>query len=241
MNIFPVKTRVFTPPKDDLYAVLDEYLHDVQKNDIVAVTSKVVAIHEGRCVSMDTIDKPSLIREEAEYLLDTEYRPYPLTVKYHALISGAGIDESNGAGYYVLLPTDPYGHARTIHTYLKKRFNLSNVGVIITDSHSLPFRYGAMSVSIGCWGFRPVESHIGKPDLFGRTMKYSSTNLVDSLSAACALVSGECDEAQPIVVLRDVPNIVYTEEDVRDELLIPREEDIYRILYKDFKKPNAQG
>jgi dihydrofolate synthase / folylpolyglutamate synthase len=241
MFLTPIKTRIFNPPKDDLYQILDEYLTDVRERDLVAVTSKVVAIHEGRCIPMDTIDKPTLIRREAEYLLDTEYRPHPLTVKYHALISSAGIDESNGDGYYVLLPTDPYRHAREIHRYLKNRFGLNSVGVIITDSHSLPFRYGAMSVSIGSWGFKPVESHIGKPDLFGRPMKYSSTNIVDSLSAACALVSGECDEAQPIVVLRDVPNIVYTEEDVRDELLIPREEDIYKVLYKDFKKPDVQG
>ncbi len=238
MQLIPVKTRVFYPPQDDLYEILDESLSDVQERDIVLVTSKVVAIHQGRCVSMANVDKEELVKAEADYIFNPAEHKHPLTIKYNALISSAGIDESNGSGYYILLPAKPFETAREIQKYLKNRFGLKQLGVIITDSHSLPFRYGAMSVSIGYFGFEPVTSHIGRSDLFGRVMKYSSTNIVDSLASASALVSGECDEAQPVVIARSVPNIVFSEEDLRDKLLVPRAEDIYRDLYKDFKKSN---
>jgi hypothetical protein len=52
MQVIPIKTRVLTPPQDDLFAVLDEYLTDVQEGDIIAISSKVVALHEGRCESL---------------------------------------------------------------------------------------------------------------------------------------------------------------------------------------------
>ena len=236
MHYIPIKTRTFIPPQDNLFAVLDESLTDVQESDVIVVTSKVVSIHEGRCVPMEGTDKSELVRQEAEYIFNPEDRVHPLTITHHALISAAGIDESNSSGYYTLLPEKPFESAQEIYQYLKKRFNREHLGVIITDSHSLPFRYGAMSVSIGYWGFVPVESHVGRADLFGRLMKFSSTNIVDSISAGCALVTGECDESQPVVIVRNVPNVIFTDVDVREKLLIPFEEDIYKSLFKDFKK-----
>ena len=239
MKLIPIKTRTFTPPQDNLYVILDESLHGVEERDIVLVTSKVVSIHEGRCVHMDSSEKSELVIQEADYLYSPEGRAHPITIVHHALILSAGIDESNGYGYHILLPEKPYESAREIHTYLQNRFKLRDVGVIVTDSHSLPFRYGAMSVSIGHYGFNPVESHIGKPDLFGRVMQYSKTNLVDALAASATLVSGECAEAQPVVIARDVPNIIFTMEDTQKELCVPLEEDIYRALFRDFRKSDT--
>ncbi len=236
MQIIPIKTRILTPPQDDLFAVLDESLTDVVEGDIVVVTSKVVSIHEGRCVSIEGTEKETLIRGGAEYVFEQQNDRKPLTLVHNALISSSGIDESNGQGYYILLPEKPFDSAREIHTYLTKKFNLKNCGVIITDSHSLPLRYGAMSISIGCWGFVPVEDHKGREDLFGRIMKYSSMNIADSIAAASNLVSGECDESQPVVIARGVPNVVFTEDDMSSELFVPLEDDLYKILFKDFKK-----
>lgn len=237
MELIPIKTRVLHPPYDDLFGVLDAALSDLREGDVVVITSKVVAIHEGRCVPIHGTDKETLIRDEADLLSYPEGRTKPHTIIHNALISAAGIDESNGEGYYILLPKDPFASARTLHDYLKNRFSLREIGVVITDSHSLPFRYGAMSVAIGCWGFAPVESHIGRPDLFGRMMQYSKTNLPDSIAAATTLVSGECDECQPITIARGIPNLTFTDTDPRPEFFVPYEEDIYRDLYKDFHAP----
>lgn len=235
MELIPIKTRILHPPKDNLCAVLDTSLTDLRERDVVCITSKIVAIHEGRCVLIEGTDKRMLIESEATHIYYPEGKKKPLTITHNALISSAGIDESNGEGYYVLLPTDSFESARTIHAYLTKKYGLDKLGVVITDSHSLPFRYGAMSVAVGCWGFAPIESHIGRPDLFGRTMEYSKTNIPDSIAAATTLVTGECDEAQPITIVRDIPNLVFTNVDPRPEFFVQPEDDIYRDLYKDFK------
>ncbi len=237
MELIPVRTRVLHPPKDNLLEVIDTSLTDVQEGDIVIITSKVVAIHEGRCVPIEGTDKEALVRREAEYLYQSEGQKKPLTITNDALISAAGIDESNGEGYFILLPEDSYASAERIRAHIMERHGITHIGVVITDSHSLPFRYGAMSVSIGCWGFEPIESHIGRTDIFGRVMQYSKTNIPDSIAAAATLVSGECDEVQPIQIARGIPNLIWSDADPRPSFIIPRDEDIYRNLYQDFKKP----
>ncbi len=236
MELIPIKTRILTPPKDNLYELFEESVHDLREGDVVVVTGKVVSIHEERCVPMDGTDKEALVAREAEYICHWKEGRKPLTIVQNAVISAAGIDESNGSGYYILLPLKPFVSAQTIHAYLREKFSLNKIGVVITDSHSLPFRYGAMSVSIGCYGFIPVEDHRGRPDLFGRLMKYSSTNIADSIAAASTLVSGECAEAQPITIARGVPNLTFCEYDISSQLIVPPEEDLYQILFKEFKK-----
>lgn len=241
MELIPIKTRILHPPKDNLFEVFDAVLTDLCDGDVVAVTSKVVAIHEGRCAHFKGTNKEALVEREADALYYPEGKKKPLTIAHNALISAAGIDESNGEGYYILLPEDVFASAKTIHAYLVKRHRLNTLGVVITDSHSLPFRYGAMSVAIGCWGFAPIESHIGRPDLFGRTMQYSKTNIPDSIAAATTLITGECDESQPITIVRNIPNLVFTDTDPRPEFFVQREDDIYRDLYKDFQPGGRNG
>lgn len=234
MLCIPIKTRVLQPPHDDLYAVFDEFLCDVQEGDILAVSSKVVAIHEGRCLPIETTNKHDLITEEAELVIPRSYWPSPLTIRHSAFIGTAGIDESNANGHYILLPKDPFVSALQIHTYLKTRFKIQNVGVIIVDSHSAPLRRGALSVSIGFWGFAPTTNHVGEPDLFGREFKIEVSNLADALAASAGIVMGETDECQPVVVIRDVPKVAFTEAPKKDDLFIPPREDTFRVLYEDF-------
>ena len=226
-----------TPPKDDLFQLFDEHLADIREGDIVLVTSKVVSIHQGRCVPFrEGISKRTLVEREAEYLFDgqTKYSNSPLAIKYGALFYGAGIDESNANNHYILLPEKPYDFAFEIWKYLRAKHGIQNVGVIITDSHSLPLRRGCVSISIGLWGFHPIEHHAGKKDLFGRTLQISSTNIADALSAGVTVVTGETNECLPISIARGVPNVVFTPHDTRHEILIPPEDDIYYPLLKPF-------
>jgi dihydrofolate synthase / folylpolyglutamate synthase len=235
MELIPLRTRVLHPPKDDIYDVIDTAPTDVREGDVIIITSKIVAIHEGRCVPIEGTDKQALVRGEADALYYPQGKTKPLTITHNALISASGIDESNGEGYYILLPKDAFASAERIHTYLTSRCKIEKLGVVITDSHSLPFRYGALSIAIGCWGFEPILSHTGRPDIFGRTMQYSKTNLPDAIAAAATLVSGECDEVQPIQIARGIPNMVFTNESPQSSFFVPYEDDIYRDLFKDFK------
>lgn len=238
MEVLPIKTRLMQPPKDDLFALLDEYLTDVRDGDVLTVASKVVAIHQGRCIKNDgTIDKEELARQEADYYLPKgESGTWNIAVKYHALLMTAGIDESNSDGYFSLLPEKPNEAAREIWEYVRKKFDIENLGVIITDAHSIPFRFGVMGVSIGFWGFEPVKYFIGKKDLFGRPFKYTRVGVVDSLAATGAYAMGETTEQSPLCIIRNAPHLEFTDKDMSDELLIPPEEDIYYTLFKPLYK-----
>lgn len=220
------------PPQDDLFAVLDEYLNDVQEGDVIAISSKIVAIGEGNCLPIEGVDKQALVEEEADLCIPRDYWGSPLTVIKSAFIGTAGIDESNAGGYLVKLPEDPFLSAEKIHSYIQKRFEIENVGVVITDSNSSPLRRGASGVSIGWWGFKPAIDHVGEEDLFGREMKIEVTNLADGLAAAANVVVGEVAECQPVAILRDVPNLTFTEENTKDDLFVPFEDDTFRVLYE---------
>ena len=191
-----------------------------------------MAISEGRCVKVEEADKAKLVKSEADYIIETDYRPQPLTIKNSTFLGAAGIDESNGNGYYILLPEDCFKSAQKIHEFLTGKHALKNLGVIVTDSRSLPLRYGATGVALGWWGIVPLEDHIGSSDLFGRPFKYERSNIVDGIAAAANLVSGETDECMPVVIARDIPNLVFKDGNTKDELFSPIEDDTFRVLYR---------
>lgn len=234
MQYIPIKTRILQPPQDDLFSVLDTSLVDVREGDIIAVSSKVVAIHEGLCLPVEGTDKAALVSAESELSIPRSYWPSPLTVKCGAFIGTAGIDESNANGYYVLLPKDPFLSAQLIHEYLTKRFAVKNVGVVVTDSHSSPLRRGAVGVAIGFWGFKPTTNYVGKPDLFGREMRIEVGNLADALAAGAGVVMGETNECQPVVIIRDTPEVTFLDGNHKDELIVGFENDTFRVLYERF-------
>jgi F420-0:gamma-glutamyl ligase len=193
-----------------------------------------VAIHEGNCVPVEGIDKKELVAKEAELCIPRSYWSSPLTIKHSAFIGTAGIDESNADGHYILLPEAPFVSAKNIHTYLTERFDIKNIGVVITDSHSSPLRRGAMGVAIGWWGFKPTINHVGTPDLFGREFRIEVSNIADALAAGAGLVMGETDECQPVVIIRGTPSVTFIDTDTKDELFVPFEDDTFRVLYEDF-------
>ncbi len=235
MQYIPIKTRRLLPPKDDLFTVLDESLTGVKDGDVILITSKIISIHQGRCIPVGETNKRNLIEQEADYLLEGEqYKNSPLAIKHNALFYGAGVDESNANGHYILLPDKPFDIAEVVWKYLRERHQVEKIGVIITDSHSQPMRSGAVGISIAWWGFHPIESHTGKADLFGRPINWSATNIVDCVAAGSGAVSGETNESTPLIIARDVPNLIFTKVDTRHEIFRAPKEDIFYPLLKPF-------
>jgi F420-0:gamma-glutamyl ligase len=125
MQFIPVKTSPLLPPKDDLFKVLDTYLSDIQQGDILFITSKIIAIHQGRCVPIDSIEKKELIRQEADHRVISDVVPGKdiyLTIKDNILIPSEGIDESNANGHYILRPENLKEITKQIYAYVVKRF-----------------------------------------------------------------------------------------------------------------------
>ncbi len=79
-----------------------------------------------------------------------------------------------------------------------------------------------------------MEDHRGRTELFGRVIQYERSNLVDGLAAGANVVMGEVDEGVPVVIVRGVPRLVFTEKDTRETLLVPYREDLFRVLYEKF-------
>lgn len=235
MEIIPVRTRVAQPPHDDLFEVLRPALPRLEEQDILLIASKVVSIHEGRCMP-DTSEenRHRLIQEESEHIIPTETpNGWDLTIKHHMVAFAGGIDESNAANHLILLPEDPTGSARKIRERLCAEYNLRELGVIITDSTGLPFRQGVIGISIGHAGFVPVENAVGTSDLFGRPFANTYLNVVDSLAVAGAFVMGETNESTPACVIRNAPHVTFTDDDRSAELLIRPEDDVYYPVFKD--------
>ena len=237
MNVTSIKTHKITPEKDqDLFAVLDKYITKLEESSVVAVTSKIVAICEGRFIGMRKVDKRELIFEEADLVIPAEKNRYnvSLTIKNNLLIAGAGIDESNGNGFYILLPKNSQDSANKIREHLVKKFNLKNIGVIITDSRTTPLRWGVTGVALAHSGFKPLKDYAGNEDLFGRKFLFEKLNLADCLATTAVLVMGEGSEQTPLAIIEDVPFVEYQNRNPSKEelaqLKIDIKDDIYESL-----------
>jgi putative folate metabolism gamma-glutamate ligase len=204
-----------------LAEVLDKYLAEISENSVVAITSKIVGICEGRVVPIGSIDKGELVKRESDYFIEPSLSKYDMsfTITHGTLVPVAGIDESNGSGQYVMWPKDPQKSANEIRQYLKKRFGLRRVGVVLTDSTARPLHYGTEGVAIGYSGFAPSNNYIGQPDLFGRPFKISISNILDALASSAVVVMGEGTEQTPLAIIEDVPFVKFQDHDPTAEEL----------------------
>lgn len=249
MNVTPVKTRIVTPPEDDLYDVLASALNEVPEKSIVAITSKIVSICEGRCVKQSDVDKDELIIAEADQYLSRDQVPGEWvmhTIKHNLFIPSAGIDSSNCGDYYVLWPEDPKRSVQDIHAWIKKHYGVKDVGVVITDSHTIPMRRGTMGISLAHAGFRPMNDYRGTKDLFGNEMKITLIDVADGLAASAVLAMGEGNESTPVAIVSDAlfvefGNFARLNEDRFTTFEIPPEEDLYAPLFKNAPWKNGGG
>lgn len=209
MMIQPIKTRILAPPQDDLLVAIRAALPSVPEKSVLAITSKVVSVHEGRCVTHENFpDKDALIQQEAEQYLPRDFTPYGWvmhTTKNHMFIPSAGVDESNGNGYYILWPKNPRQSARGLWEWARKEYGVRELGIVITDSHTIPMRRGVLGISLSHWGFAPVEDIRGQKDLFGREFAITTIDVADGLAAAAVAVMGEGTAPTPLALISDVP------------------------------------
>lgn len=236
MNVTSLRTHRITANDTNIVAILDRYFPKLKERSVVAVTSKVVAICEGRLVPIDSVDKDELIKKEAQYYLPRTSSKYNvcLTIARNILAASAGIDESNGKGSYVLWPKDPQKSANEIRDHLRSKFSLKYVGVVLTDSKTTPLRWGVTGFSLAYSGFAAIKNYIGKRDLFGRTFEYEKVNVADSLAAAAVVAMGEGAEQTPIAVIEDLPFVTFQNRNPSkrelEELRIALEDDLYAPL-----------
>ena len=233
MIVDAIKTRKFLPPKDDLWSLLLTSIKSIKDSSIVCISSKVVAIAEGRSVPIENISKDDLAIKEADRYIPRDQAPDGLilhTIINNMLVASAGIDESNGNGYFILWPENPQLSAKKIWEFLKEKYKLENLGVVITDSRLIPLRRGVVGIAIGFYGFNPLKDYRGKEDIFGREFKMETSNIPDSLATAAVLEMGEGAETRPIAIISGVKDIEFTSKDESENLKIEEKEDMFYPL-----------
>lgn len=231
MVIIPIKTRIFLE-HENLEDFISEYIPVVQENSIVVITSKIVALSEGRTHDDESDEaKEILIRQESEWAMQTKYAW--LTLKDGMLVASAGIDRSNANGKLILLPKNSFEAAIRLRGYFLKKYDVANLGVLITDSRILPLRAGILGYAIGYDGFKGIYDNRGKPDIFGRALIMSQTDIADGLATSAVICMGEAAEQQPLALITDPP-VEWTNDPIDpNELRIPPEDDLYRPFFEN--------
>ena len=233
MKVQAIKTRVFQS-NENLYSFIEKYIPILKENSVLVVTSKIVALSEGRIAEIkDEKTRERLIKSESQWAMKTKYTW--LTIKDNMVMSSAGIDESNADGKIILLPRDSFLAAAKIRNWLKKKYQLKNIGVIISDSRLLPLRSGIVGIALGYAGFKGIRDYRGHADIFGRLLKLSKTDVVDSLATAAVLVMGEGAERQPLAIISEAP-VEFSHKINRHELDIDIREDLYRPIFEKIGK-----
>lgn len=229
MKLTAIKTDPITSQSHS-YEQLLAALPTLTERSIVAISSKAVALCQGRTTS-DQTSKQDLVKKEAEYYLPAEENAYgiSLTITHGILIPNAGIDSSNGNGSFVLWPDNPQQAAEDLRNILANLHNLTHVGVIITDSKTSPLQWGTTGVALAHSGFEAINDYIGESDIFGRILEVSKSNIRDGLAAAATVVMGEGNEQTPLVLIEDLPFVKFTSTP-QTTAAIPLDDDLYAPL-----------
>lgn len=233
MLVQPIRTRLFKE-NENLFTFLRTQLKRIPEKSVLVVTSKIVALSEGRTREFkNSRDKEKIIKAESEWALKTKYTW--LTIKDGVVMASAGIDESNAKGKLILLPKNSYTSAKKILEFCQKTYRVKKLGVLITDSRLFPLRAGIVGLAVGYAGFKGIKDYRGKPDLFSRKLKISQVDIADSLATSAVLTMGESNERQPLALIQNAP-VEFTNKTRPLELLIKPQDDIYAPIFKNLKK-----
>jgi len=237
LRLLPVTGIGEVTPGADLAAVIADALsparpggHELREGDVVVVTQKVVSKAEGRMVALDHADldaKLALVTAESVRVLRRRGELVISETRHGFVCANAGVDLSNVAeGTAALLPEDPDRSARRIRAGLRRALDVT-VGVVVSDTFGRTWRRGVTDVAIGCAGVVAVLDLRGTRDAGGRELQATEVCVVDELAAAAELVMGK-DRGVPVAIVRGVPAAWLRDGSVRDEVIRPPGEDLFR-------------
>jgi len=256
MKVTALKTSHIIMKNEILFDVICETFEfnkiDLKERSVLVIAETLVGTTENRIVEIKSVKNVSKRAKE----LAIEYSPMDpkfaqlvleeadeivggipgmlFTEKNGILIANGGIDQSNSGieGNISLWPEDPFGSARNLVQKIKKKFGITDFGIIISDSRVQPIRKGVVGVAIGVDGFYPIDDCRGKTDLFGHEMKWTTRALADQLADTAHVVMGECDEQTPFVLIENCP-VEFTNEPISyDSMLMPKSEDLFYRIWK---------
>jgi len=249
INIVSLESIPLVKTRDNLAKIIVEAMQrenvSLSDGDIIAIAQKVVSKAEGRTVRLRDINPSEKAEEIAKVAMKdprlvelilqetgkiVKASPQILIVegKNGFVCMNAGIDKSNvqGDDAYAFLPLDPDESARRIRSEVTK-LTRKNVAVVICDTYSRPFRQAQVEFAIGIAGINPFKDYRGQKDLFGYVLKVKKVAIADEIAAAAELAMGQGKEAVPVVIIKNLDRVEWTEETSANDLLISKEEDLF--------------
>ena len=233
LTITPLALSQSVSAGDDLTALVLSALElagqSLAPEDVIVVTSKVVAKSEGRVVAFSGLeaDKIRLIESESRRILRRR-GSLRITETHHGFVNAnAGVDLSNAdEGTAVLLPRDPDRSARRLRAEIGRRRGVS-VGVVITDTFGRAWRQGVCDVAIGSAGVRALLDLRGTRDANGRVLEATEVAIADEIAAAANLVMGKA-ASTPFALLRGLDATFFGDGSVVEDLVRRPHDDLFR-------------
>lgn len=235
--------RLYNDLNTMILAAISHNQTEIQDDDILVVTHKIVSKAEGRIVDLATV-KPStkairmaeehdkdprvmeLILNESTQILRAKNGIIISETKHGFVCANAGVDQSNVEGdKAVLLPVAPDESASRLQDAVKKTVG-KEIAVVITDTFGRTFRNGQTNVAIGIAGINPIKSYIGTYDMYGRKLRVTEIAVADEIASAAELVMGKA-EGTPVAIIRGY-NFEKASRSSVKSLLRAKERDIFR-------------
>jgi coenzyme F420-0:L-glutamate ligase/coenzyme F420-1:gamma-L-glutamate ligase len=226
-----------------ILAAISHNQTEIQNDDILVVTHKIVSKAEGRIVDLASV-KPStkairmaeehdkdprvmeLILNESTQILRAKNGIIISETKHGFVCANAGVDQSNVEGdTAVLLPVAPDESASRLQDAVKKTVG-KEIAVVITDTFGRTFRNGQTNVAIGIAGINPIKSYIGTYDMYGRKLRVTEIAVADEIASAAELVMGKA-EGTPVAIIRGY-NFEKAARSSVKSLLRAKERDLFR-------------
>ena len=183
VKILPLRGLPLIKPGDDLPRLIVDSARKVgwgiREKDVLVVGQKAVSKAEGRLVNLGSVRpskkalafarktgrKPEFVQivlNDSKRVVRADKMALIVTTKHGWTCLNAGVDKSNVKGdqNYALLPTNPDASARKIRNKIRHLTGKS-IGVIVTDTHSRPFRLGQVEETIGIAGLKPHADYRG--------------------------------------------------------------------------------
>ena len=189
-----------------------------ESGDVVVVSTKFVAVSQGRIVHLAGVrisddgrgvsrrfrmmpQMAELVLRESETILGG-MNGFVLARAGGLMAPNGGIDASNaGPGVAILYPLHPYRAAELLRRRILLEHDI-NVGVILADSRLMPGRVGTVGVAVAYAGLEPVRDLRGRPDLDGKPLRVTFQAVADALASAANYVMGEGAESTPFALVR---------------------------------------
>jgi len=221
MEILPLCTRIFE--RGDNLALEIAQTGLIEPNDILVVSSKVVAVTEGSAIRLSELLPSSEAKNLAEdtglspafvecilqetkrmngeilgccpHAILTSLRPDGMK-KGRILCPNAGADLSNAEdGFAIPWPKDPVLSAKKLRETL-------GVPIIISDSCCHAGRLGVTAFALSVAGFDPIVSKVNEQDLYGKKLRITHEAVADQLATAANTVMGNAAECTPAAIIR---------------------------------------